>query len=572
MKPPRHAEKARPLSREAGEGKGGGDATPTLRPAAPGAILSGAEILMSDAVAKSDLDFRDRVALEAWLKTQPREVSVIIAARAALRVLPLAATALPADDARRFAALISALFRATALARVAGKYPTRANELRASAAAAAAAARASAAAAAAAYHAYRAARAAAAAAAATAYAYASAAANAAHAAADDDDDAAAWAALSSDANFLKVGAVAELADRPLWPGETPPELAEFWTQIRAALPSGEDWEVWTRWYDERLKGAPSRGEACELVFATVPVEVWDEGPAAANRWIREHLPPEPPKIKPLENVPSPFTFARNAAGQITVVSGPQNTPVITFPGDEATHRRWLDTARRLSERLIADLRARKYDNVRGAYLDGLERYVADLPPEPGTGDFLLADAEARTLRGLFAAEPHLIPEAFAARLRTMLESHFALLGFYPEVERYIGAARKGQVTAPPPEEAIKGFGDIVRQNTPGAFTPEVSRGLVEVEREAPKVELEPEDIRRGPVPVEPPVYPYDEPDALKSRAFARLSTLNALYKAVEIARNEPSKIVHWYAIEELLRPHATQVIHWLQHFMVPPAL
>ncbi len=70
-------------------------------------------------------------------------------------------------------------------------------------------------------------------------------------------------------------------------------IFERWVKMIAALPPGEDWEVWTRWYDERLKGGPSRGEAYELVFATVPEEVWVKGPAAANRWIKEHLPKEP---------------------------------------------------------------------------------------------------------------------------------------------------------------------------------------------------------------------------------------------------------------------------------------
>ncbi len=53
-----------------------------------------------------------------------------------LRVLPLVGRAGRSDrdeDARRFAGLTSAVFRASALARVAGKYPTRANEFRAAA-------------------------------------------------------------------------------------------------------------------------------------------------------------------------------------------------------------------------------------------------------------------------------------------------------------------------------------------------------------------------------------------------------------------------------------------------------
>ncbi len=85
---------------------------------------------MSD-VSGGELKFENDEELEAWLKTQPREVSVVIAARAALRVLPTLHRYSTNLQPRQFADLTFAAFWASALARVAAKYPTRANELRA---------------------------------------------------------------------------------------------------------------------------------------------------------------------------------------------------------------------------------------------------------------------------------------------------------------------------------------------------------------------------------------------------------------------------------------------------------
>jgi DNA segregation ATPase FtsK/SpoIIIE-like protein len=391
-----------------------------------------------------------------------------------------------------------------------------------------------------------------------------------------------WDAVSHDANFVASGGTAQaLASKMLWHKGAPTWVGEYWWLLQVDLLREDGWQVWIDWYNRRIEGV-SEPEEIELVFATVPDKEREAGPATANKWIKERLeelqkkdsPPSPKSAappQPIENLPSPFTFGRNAAGQITIVAGPQNTPVIAFPGDDATHRRWLETGRKLTERLIADLQAGKFNNVRSDYREGLERYVSDLPPEPRAGNFLLADAEARALRGLFAAEPHILAEPFAARLKIVLENHFALLGFYPEVARYIAAAREGQVTAPLPQEAIAGFGKVVLDNTPLAFTPEVSQGLREAEREAPKVELEPEDVRGGPPPVKPPAYPYDEPDPEKSHWYSIASSFNALYKAVwNAAKNDPKNVVAWIAILEKLTEYAKPIIEWLKTF-TPPA-
>ncbi len=546
------------------------------------------------------LKISSRQELRDWLESLPpeqrREVAVAIAARAALRVVPLVETdgsEWHIYDARRFQSLTFNVFCVAASARVAAQYPTHANELRAYADSAAAAARAAADAAdaanatASAFYGYADSAADSANYAAVA-AHAAATARASHPSriAGDAINAATtiFAVVSNDANFIALGGAANvLASEPLWPDGAPRWAGYYWKHLQDALPRKGDWQVWIDWYNRRLEGV-SDPEEVELLFATVPDKERTAGPAAANKGIKRRLEelqkkdsppssPEPaPPPQPIENLPSPFTFGRNAAGQITIVAGPQNTPVIAFPGDDATHRRWLETGRKLTERLIADLRAGKFHNVRSDYREGLERYISDLPPDPGAGNFLLADAEARMLHSLFAAEPHILAEPFAARLKIVLENHFALLGFYPEVARYLAAAREGQVTAPLPQEAITGFGKVVLDNTPQAFTPEVSQGLREAEREAPKVELEPEDIRGGPPPVKPPAYPYDEPDPEKSRAYAMMSTFNALYKTVlEVAKNEPSKIVNWIAIEEMLRPFAIKIIELLKTF-TPPAL
>ncbi len=264
----------------------------------------------------TELELPERKTLQNWLDAQGPEIVVAIAARAALRVAPLVVGAKPkgppSNNLSQFLVLTGALFRASALARVAGKYPARAVEFHAAAHAAAArvgAARAAsrgisasgrgllsvAAAIAAAFSAADAAASAAPFAApgaapfatpvTTSFATRAAPFVAAVAAADAD----VRAEIRSDSlALLEVGAY-RLADLRLWSHRRPDWAEDGWEELKAVLPMDEDWEVWIDWYEDRLRGR-SRGEAYEVTFASVPLEVWDQGPAAANAWIREHLP------------------------------------------------------------------------------------------------------------------------------------------------------------------------------------------------------------------------------------------------------------------------------------------
>jgi hypothetical protein len=97
--------------------------------------------------------------------------------------------------------------------------------------------------------------------------------------------------VTRDVNFIASGGAAPgLTARELWLDGQP-----VWThaylrllQPQPALPDNDDWKVWIDWYVRRLEGV-SDPEEIELVFATIPDEVREAGPAAANRWIKERL-------------------------------------------------------------------------------------------------------------------------------------------------------------------------------------------------------------------------------------------------------------------------------------------
>lgn len=299
-------------------------------------------------------DIRDSDSLEAWLEGQPREVAVIVAARAALRVLPLVVSEGEGDRGDKRAALLR-YCRAVAAAWVAGTWPAHAFTVRSAASDAAFASDAASDAAFAADSADAASAAASDAAADAAFAADAAAADAATAAADAAsaaadaafaaaaasraafasgavfDGAAAGASraagtfggdaiydrINDDAKFIESGRnVFELGVAPLWRGDIPGLIRQRWDGFRNALPKDVyvHWNVWIDWYEDRLRGsAGSRPviEELEIARVLIPGKEWEQGAAHVNALIKlledEHRRVDPDDVGSQEPIGTLFS-------------------------------------------------------------------------------------------------------------------------------------------------------------------------------------------------------------------------------------------------------------------------
>jgi hypothetical protein len=440
-------------------------------------------------------DIEDSETLKAWLDSQPRQVVNLIAGRVALRTLPLFSGAaqlaslefdLRDTMPRRFADLAGVLFRATAWARVAGTYPTRANKLHAADADADSVAVRGIGFAIAVVSpvvvAHEAAYAA-------GYSYAAAfavdavnAAEATYHAVDRAADAAyhadaaastgaapaVWESVCADALVVEGYGVQALLRSRLWIAPPPDWAMRAFAALRDALPKAENWDVWHKWYEDRLNGVVY-DEPRDFVFAADPTEVWDLGSAAANAWIRAELdklakappidgPSEPPseeRLAAFANKPSPFSFEIDAAtGKVDVA---EHDEIAAFPPNEGEpHLRHLQTTCcEQAVNLLDDMKARRFgDFPESDFVRNLERYIKYLPRPGHIGVFFLADDHARELRALAEERATILPDTFARDLRTLLKRHEQLRGYYRRTPKIDKAICDAHSLPTPPQDKL----------------------------------------------------------------------------------------------------------------------
>jgi hypothetical protein len=278
------------------------------------------------------IDLATRGKLTNWLKGQPVQISVTLAARAAARVLPALGVlsskrSVPKDQRAK---IVLPVFRAVAAGLAAARYRfIGAQNARVAAAAAADAAHDAdadtatrAAAFAAAHVAYaaaadaratgnsrtaadaRAAAADAAARTADAARTAAAVANAVRTAVAARTANAAADANAADAAFIRSGgSVSALAARPLWPDGIPAWAQENWDRLKSGLPKTERWETWTRWYEARRDGKEPV-ESLERHRVLQDQDFWRQSPQKINTAIEA----EERRWRALEPRPAPFDY------------------------------------------------------------------------------------------------------------------------------------------------------------------------------------------------------------------------------------------------------------------------
>jgi hypothetical protein len=269
-------------------------------------------------------------------------------------------------------------------------------------------------------------------------------------------------------------------------------------------------------------------------------------------------------LAPIENIPSAFAFGWSSSGKITVVSGALNRPEFPFTGGEQDHKNRLEACRALATDIARSLRLGKW-NTRSDYAETLGQYVSYLPNQPEGGNFLLADAEARIIRAMFAGDVDCLPLALAAKLQVLLEQHIGLRAYYPRTEDFYESVRTGHLERPLPIDAIEGFIQGVRDHTPTRFEPNVVNTLESAAQPTPAIaSIDSEAPISGVPHPAPPPDPLGEVDPEKARRFMLASSVNALWKVMTSGKKLGESVKGWKDVVEALGPYALAILEWLR--------
>lgn len=365
-----------------------------------------------------DFSISNHGSVEAWLRTQPRNVSVALAARAALRVVPLLVLLPWRSQSWASAHICSAGFRAAAaslfasyglfeknsritiqiianrtLATVSTYIPqyehpitpkdpnflayAALDDMKFAALAASADDNVSAASMAVAV-------------------ICSAAAASAEAAGDAREDALSLAGG-------EPAALRSASARPLWPRGTPEWAHRLWSELKSVLPADEGWEIWTDWYEARLRGEP-HDQSLESERLLHPTdEDWYEPRVANAKLIEAVERHRREQAEKLTQDPRGGVFTLRD-GVLTLVEGTEG-----FAADAVTMRTTAVAAlRRLTDSLVrtdqhGDLRAIAEELLR--LVDHDPEYVRREAFALWAHSIALAEYRARDARNAAVPDP-----------------------------------------------------------------------------------------------------------------------------------------------------------------------
>lgn len=177
--------------------------------------------------------------------------------------------------------------------------------------------------------------------------------------------------------------------------------------------------------------------------------------------------PEVPGIR------SPYEFELTASQTITAVAGVMNTVNVLPSRDPGDARKRLKAARDIANDLIAGLTDNRFQ-VGRHYIRELENYRDRLPLD-ATESVYSADAALRNLRDDLENDMrHGICDRFAPRLQRLIEAHYGLRVYFPELLEFYDDVKQARQAEPPPLEALGQLRHIITDNTPGVFAPSVN--------------------------------------------------------------------------------------------------
>ena len=296
-----------------------------------------------------------------------------------------------------------------------------------------------------------------------------------------------WDIAADDARILEHPSLPnDIAHHPLWPGGTWPSWwMHSWQQLRRELLlSNSDWEVWTRWFEDRLNGGPANN-AAEIARVTIADEIWQQGPRAVNAEIASLLGEEKIHRERSESLaPAPEIPAQGYGPHFDI----GDDGIITFASPAALDRQGNNVAR--LKNLHPSLRALSSDltealgrgNIPHWYLrERAEAYGAIVDQDLESVNISLLYVEGVRLANAERAalgEKELPPLAQPIReaIDTLLQVHGSFILATAEGMEAIAAEERYQRTAREEIEYRKAAVDFARslQNEPRIIDPKVA--------------------------------------------------------------------------------------------------